>query len=196
MVLQDFSELACDRDLPFLPTFGREAIVPLSGHANGPQREVDVGPEQIHDFLFTEASHEKSREQRALPRVADSEELRKVSLPILLGQRHAALGKLKLPHDPASTVALEELGNDDDVVKNCVRLHPTLFQVNNEVVQFLGRDALERAVVKGIAESIEHGLILAVGVRFLESVDLIEMPVDERTEQAPRIGCRYWARCM
>ena len=95
-----------------------------------------------------------------------------------------------MPHDPASTVALEELGNDDDVVKNCVRLHPTLFQVNNEVVQFLGRDALERAVVKGIAESIEHGLILAAGVRFLESVDLIEMPVDERTEQAPRIGCR------
>src|SRR6185369_13723378 len=92
----------------------------------------------------------------ALPRVADSEELRKVSLPILLGQRHAALGKLKLPHDPASTVALEELGNDDDVVQNCVRLHPTLFQVNNEVVQFLGGDALERAVVKGIAESIEH----------------------------------------
>src|SRR6202163_4247004 len=190
MVLQDFSELACDRDLPFLPAFGREAIVPLSGHANSPQREVDVGPEQIHDFLFTEAGHEKSREKRALPRLAAREEPRKVRLPILRGQRDTALRKLKLPHDPASTVALEELGNDDDVVKNSVRLHSTLFQVNNEVVQFLGRDALKRAIVKGIAESIEHGLILAVRVRFLESVDLIEMPVDERTEQAPRIGCR------
>src|SRR5437764_14748915 len=102
MVLQDFSELTCDRDLPFLPTFGREAIVPLGGHANGPQREVDVGPEQIHDFLFTEAGHEKSREHRAFSRVADVEELRKVCLAILLGKRNAALRKLKLAHDHAS----------------------------------------------------------------------------------------------
>src|SRR6267154_1977262 len=87
MVLQDFSELACYRDLPFLPTFGREAIVPLSGHANGPQPEVDVGPEQIHDFLFTEAGHQKSREHRAFSRVADVEELRKISLPIAYSER-------------------------------------------------------------------------------------------------------------
>src|SRR5438046_10501281 len=132
MVLQDFSELACDRHLPLLPTFGREAIVPLSGHASGPQREVDVGPEQIHDFLFTEAGHQKSREHRAFSRVADVEELRKVSLPILLGQRYAALGKLKLPHDPASTVALDELGKDELFLKDDIWWRTNLCYVTHE----------------------------------------------------------------
>ena len=70
-----------------------------------------------------------------------------------------------------------------DVVKNCVRFHAALFQVNNEVVQFLGRDALERAVVKVVRRIEGDGLVLPVRVRFLQGLDLVEIARRQRTDR-------------
>jgi hypothetical protein len=73
-------------------------------------------------------------------------------------------------------LALEELRDDDHVVKNRLGRDVLLFQErDNEVVQILSRDGLDRGFHGEVLEkALQNRPVLAHRVRFLQRFDLAQ----------------------
>jgi hypothetical protein len=80
-----------------------------------------------------------------------------------------------VPQNAAAGVLLQELRDDDGIVRDRVRRYTGLDESNQEIVQILDRDRLERTVGEGIHEVLEDGSVLAVRAGFLQRVDLVEV---------------------
>ena len=78
-----------------------------------------------------------------------------------------------------SSVSLAELGNDHDVVENRVRGHSGFHQCDHIVVDLLRRNRIEGSSIEDLGESRQHSVVLPVGVGLFQSLDLVQVSVDQ-----------------
>jgi hypothetical protein len=100
-------------------------------------------------------------------------------LGVLQRQRRYSLGEMKQSGQARSSVSLAELGNDHDVVENGVRRHPGFHQCDHIVVELLGRNRIEGSSIEDLGESRQHSVVLPVGVALFQSLDLVQVSVEQ-----------------
>src|SRR6202451_88707 len=127
MLAKLVDEFQRGRNLTIFPSLRVESQFRFRGHPPGPQLEVHVAPAQEHHLLLAETGQQKRGEQGAFRIGARCKEARKLLVAVYLHKWRDALGERQLFRDPAPTMALEKLRDDDRVVQDRVGSQAMIF---------------------------------------------------------------------
>ena len=123
----------------------------------------------MHHFLIAKPGEQEAGEKNTFPVFAHREKPAQLFLPVFPWKGSNAPRKFEFSGDVGAAQAFEELGDDDDVVKDRVGRHVVLFhERHDEVVQILGRDGVDRGFRGEVLDkALEHRSILAERIRLL-----------------------------
>src|SRR5215471_20550422 len=151
----------------------------LRGDPYRSELKIDIAPEEERHLLLAESGEQKSGEKLPLAIGGDFEKRCQFLLGVLQGQRRYSLREMKQSGQARPSVSLAELSNDHDVVENGVRRHPGFHQGDHIIVKLLGRNRIEGSSIEDLGESRQHSIVFPVGVGLFQSLDLVEVSVDQ-----------------